>query len=253
MIPSPIRKVLSVMRSRRVRALLMGGQACVLYGGVEFSRDADLAIVTDPENLKRLRDAMTDLQASVVAVPPFEGRYLDAGHAVHFRCAQPDVAGLRVDLMARMRGVAPFDALWGRRTTLSLPAGAGPAVEVDVLALPDLVAAKKTQRDKDWPVIRRLLEASYADASEEPNAARVDFWLRELRTPELLVECARRFPEAATNIARTRPAVALALKDDARALEEALEVEQARERATDREYWAPLRAELERLRREGAT
>jgi hypothetical protein len=30
-----------------VRALLMGGQACVLYGGAEFSRDTDL--VADPE------------------------------------------------------------------------------------------------------------------------------------------------------------------------------------------------------------
>jgi hypothetical protein len=30
------------MRARRVRALLMGGQACVFYGGAGFSRDTDL-------------------------------------------------------------------------------------------------------------------------------------------------------------------------------------------------------------------
>ena len=30
------------MRAHRVRALLMGGQACVLYGAAEFSRDTDL-------------------------------------------------------------------------------------------------------------------------------------------------------------------------------------------------------------------
>jgi hypothetical protein len=35
---------------RRVRALLMGGQACILYGAAEFSRDIDLAILTDPYN-----------------------------------------------------------------------------------------------------------------------------------------------------------------------------------------------------------
>ena len=31
------------MADRRVRALLMGGQACVFYGAAEFSRDTDLA------------------------------------------------------------------------------------------------------------------------------------------------------------------------------------------------------------------
>ena len=34
------RKVLSSMRAHRVRALLMGGQACVFWGAAEFSRQA---------------------------------------------------------------------------------------------------------------------------------------------------------------------------------------------------------------------
>lgn len=33
------------MRAHRVRALLMGGQACVFYGAAEFSRDTDFAIL----------------------------------------------------------------------------------------------------------------------------------------------------------------------------------------------------------------
>lgn len=33
----------------------MGGQACVLYGAAEFSRDTDLAILASPANLARLR------------------------------------------------------------------------------------------------------------------------------------------------------------------------------------------------------
>ena len=51
MIPNPIRRVLSSIREHRVRALLMGGQACVLYGAAEFSRDTDLAILADADNL----------------------------------------------------------------------------------------------------------------------------------------------------------------------------------------------------------
>ena len=84
MIPNPIRKVLSSMRAQRVRALLMGGQACVLYGAAEFSRDTDLAIVADPANLIRLRRALDALDAEVIAVPPFELKYLRRGHAINF-------------------------------------------------------------------------------------------------------------------------------------------------------------------------
>ena len=71
MIPNPIRKVLSSMRTHRVRALLMGGQACVFYGAAEFSRDTDFAILAVAANLARLRRALDALQAEVIAVPPF--------------------------------------------------------------------------------------------------------------------------------------------------------------------------------------
>ena len=57
LIPNPIHKVLSIFQGCEVRALLMGGQACVFYGGAEFSRDTDFAILADAENLKRLQRA----------------------------------------------------------------------------------------------------------------------------------------------------------------------------------------------------
>ena len=63
MIPSPIRKVLSTMQTHRVRALLMGGQACVFYGAMEFSCDVDLAILDDLQNLERFQNALADLRA----------------------------------------------------------------------------------------------------------------------------------------------------------------------------------------------
>ena len=54
MIPNPIRKVLSSIRAHRVRALLMGGQACVFYVAAEFNRDTDFIILADAPNLARL-------------------------------------------------------------------------------------------------------------------------------------------------------------------------------------------------------
>ena len=111
------------MATNEVRCLLMGGQACVFYGAAEFSRDSDFVILAQPENLVRLRAALGELQAEVIAVPPFEVAYLQRGHAIHFRCQHPDCVGLRVDVMAVMRGVEPFESLWDWRTTLQLPDG----------------------------------------------------------------------------------------------------------------------------------
>jgi len=37
--PNPILKVLSLIQMHRVQALIMGGQVCVFYGAVEFSRE----------------------------------------------------------------------------------------------------------------------------------------------------------------------------------------------------------------------
>jgi len=88
------------MRAHHVRALLMGGQACVFYGAAEFSRDTDFAILANPANLVRLRKALADLMAETIAVPPFELKYLRRGHAIHFRCHHPEALRIRVEVMS---------------------------------------------------------------------------------------------------------------------------------------------------------
>ena len=70
MIPNPIHKVLSTMRKHHVQCLLMGGQACVFYGAAEFSRDTDLALLSEAQNLVRLEAALDELHAECIAVPP---------------------------------------------------------------------------------------------------------------------------------------------------------------------------------------
>ncbi len=232
------------MRAHRVRALLMGGQACVFYGAAEFSRDTDLAIAADAANLARLRRALDDLQAELIAVPALELKYLRRGHAVHFRCRHPEALRMRVDVMARMRGVDAFPKLWRRRTSIELPGGA----QCDLLSLPDLVRAKKTQCDKDWPMIRRLLEAHYFEHRAKPNPAQTRFWLLELRTAQLLAEVAHRNTGACHRLIAARPLLARAALGKMKELEDALASEETAGRREDRRHWLPLRAELEKLR-----
>jgi hypothetical protein len=232
------------MRTHRVRALLMGGQACVFYGAAEFSRDTDFAILADAENLARLRKALAELRAEPIAVPPFEIKFLRRGHAIHFRCGHPEALRMRVDVMSKMRGVDSFAKLWSRRTTLQIPGGE----KCDLLSLPDLVQAKKTQRDKDWPMIRRLVEANFFQNLQKSSAAQIHFWLMQLRTPQLLVEAAQQNAKTAQKLSVKRPLLRHALAGESNKMEIALAAEESSERKNDRLYWLPLRKELEKLR-----
>jgi hypothetical protein len=246
LIPNPIQKVLSTMAARQVQALLMGGQACVFYGAAEFSRDTDFVLLAEADNLSRLAGALAELGADCIAVPPFELRFLQRGHAVHFRCHHPDVSGIRIDVMSVLRGVAPFPELWERRTTVEDATG----TRYELLALPDLVLAKKTQRSKDWPMLQRLVEAHYLKHRPAPQPGHPEFWARELRTPEFLIEAVAHRPGPAGRLVESRPLLNLALANDRPGLEHALDDEERVERERDRVYWQPLKAELEALRRE---
>lgn len=248
-LPERMTAVLTVLRRHDVQTLLMGGQACVAYGASEFSRDIDVAIYAGDGNLGRLREALSSLQAEVVAVPPFSREVLDKGHAVHFKCRA--AGNVRLDVMSRMRNVPSFDVCWSRRSIMPVR-GAG---DVDVMGIEDLVAAKKTRRDKDWPVVTKLVDVHYRDFGTQPTDSRVAFWLRELRSPEPLVDLVRRAPAEAQAVAATRPPVARAIEATQgagthAAIRLALREEEDRERAADEEYWAPLIKELEVMRRE---
>jgi hypothetical protein len=225
----------------------MGGQACILYGAAEFSRDIDLAVLADNKNLLSLRKALAELRVEPVYVPSLGEEVLQRGHACHFRAQIPEAQGLRIDVMSALHGCDAFDKLWARRRRMTLP-GIG---RINLIALTDLVQAKKTQRDKDWPMVRRLIEVDYHNRPARPSRSQIGFWLREARTPELLVELARRFPGAARPLAKARPAVGWALKEDLEGIERALRDEEDVLRAADRAYWQPLKAELEMWRHAG--
>jgi hypothetical protein len=93
-----------------------------------------------------------------------------------------------------------------------------------------------------------------APNSQAPNTERgrsaeqIRFWLRELRTPQLLVEVAQRHAALCRSLVPQRRLLAYASSGRAEELERALISEEAAERDRDRLYWLPLRQELETLR-----
>ena len=245
MIPNPILKVLSTVRNSNARSLLMGGQACVFYGGAEFSRDIDLAISIEPDDIRSIEAMLANLQAEQIFVPSLDPSILKKGHACHFRCGRNDVEGVRIDLMHRMRGCPEFDSLWEDRTIVEIP-GVGP---IPVLSLPYLVLAKKTQRSKDWPMIRRLLESDILVNPDQPSEKQVRFWLLECRTPGLLVELAKSFRDQASNLVSERFLLRYALEGRILELEKELAREEDLEKELDKKYWEPLKTELAEMKR----
>jgi hypothetical protein len=65
LIPTPILKVLFSFQKTTAQALLMGGQACVFYGAAEFSRNTDLAVLSEPSNLESIKAALEGLQGGM--------------------------------------------------------------------------------------------------------------------------------------------------------------------------------------------
>src|SRR5712692_2199605 len=123
-------------------------------------------------------------------------------------------------------------------------------ITCELMSLPDLVQAKKTQRDKDWPMLRRLVEVNYFANREHPSARQIRFWFLELRTPELLIELATAQGHPLKQLIRKRPLLKLAKSGNESVLAEALHEEEKSESEADRKYWAPLKAELEQLPQE---
>ena len=121
---------------------------------------------------------------------------------------------------------------------------------IDVLSIEYLVRAKKNQLDEDWSMIRRLVEGSYFSADGQPASGMVEFWLRELRSADLLIQVAAEHPIIAARFAAVRPAVAAAIRRDSEETARLLVDEEMAEREQDRVYWEPLRRELEDLRRQ---
>ena len=97
-------------------------------------------------------------------------------------------------------------------------------------------------------MIRRLVEADYFTHRGKAGAKQIGFWLREARSPEILIELKREFPAKFAQEAKKRGLLRAVGKKPVQVLEKLLRREEDHERRKDRAYWRPLRRELELLR-----
>lgn len=211
----------------------------------EFSRDIDFSILASANSLKLWNKALKELQAEPIFFPPFKLEYLQRGHVCHFRCHHPEADGFRVDVLGHLRGCADFPTLLERCNVFELPLSG----EVTVISLPDLVDSKKTRRDKDWVMLRRLVEVDYINRRETATEEDILFWLRKCRTLKYLRELAMSSPHLVLKV-KNRPWLKKILESSDDTVEDAIEQEMKKIKQEDEIYWKPLIRELETMRQE---
>jgi hypothetical protein len=83
---------------------------------------------------------------------------------------------------------------------------------------------------------------------DNPPEEKIRFWLAECRSPELLLQLVKRYPEIASRISTDRVVLHSAMQGKLDDVKKLLREEEDKEREADRQYWLPLKKELEKLR-----
>lgn len=98
--------VIESLNKHKVDYVLIGGVAVILYGLERFTGDLDIFVKPEPENVRKLRDALFYLfEDSAVEEITFE----ELSEYAVIRYGTPN--GYYIDIMARIGEIAVFDDL----------------------------------------------------------------------------------------------------------------------------------------------
>jgi predicted nucleotidyltransferase len=140
------RDLLGALADSGARYLVVGGYAVGYHGRPRFTKDIDVWVAADPENLARVHRALAAFGApaalldQLVAAGPDEVLWMGA-------------APVRVDILKHIPGLA-FEEAYARRS-----AAEWDGVPVTVLGLHDLIAAKRASGRAQDLEDARVLEA----------------------------------------------------------------------------------------------
>ena len=241
----PLQRVLRAFDDAGVRHLIIGGQAAIIYGASQFTRDADFWVEPTARNVKALIKALDNLGARPRFLPPLDLRVLKKGHGVHFIIPQAEGA-FYVDLLGRPPRVSCFAPAYRDAQTVRWY-----GLRIRVLDIPRLVATKKTNRDQDYTSIKLLagqvFEAARAASGRRPSVVR---WLiQESRIPAHLLVIAQKWKGGLAMALKSRREAALLAAQNAteNAIQIALDREKGKLQAANLAYWRPFIQELREM------
>lgn len=158
--PAPLdpERIITVLAKHGVRFVLIGALAARLQGFPRLTADADITPAHDPENLKRLSQALRELEARVFTETVPEGLPFDCSPSM---LARADLWNLvtsagRVDVAFQPSGTAGYEDL--ARGALRFEVY---GVDLLVARLEDIIRSKKAvdrpQDRQDVLVMREML------------------------------------------------------------------------------------------------
>jgi hypothetical protein len=250
---------LKLLSQSAARFLLISGQATVLYGATEFTEDLDIWAAPDQENLNRLAAALRRLNARVGPLTPcLTEQNARFGHGFHFLVTEPDGQSWPLDVMGQPPRVGDFDSAFSDAAVLlpSLP-------ELKTIDPMRLVTLKKTDRDRDYSVIARLVEVVVDDwlGRGSPTSAEMRWACSEARSVAPIMQLWRIPGFREVFDACDRPClrvIAGVLRPDEPLDEDrldrfvaALDEEKRQFQRQSRAYWRPIVDHVKELRRQG--
>lgn len=152
--------ILEVLNRHDVRFILIGGVAAIYYGSRQVTTDVDITPAQDEDNLARLSEALTELEARI--------RTADEPQGVPFAHDAASIGQMKMLNLTTIHG--DMDLTFtpsGTEGFIDLDRDAGPAailgVAVRIASLADVIRSKEAAgRAKDLavlPELREILEA----------------------------------------------------------------------------------------------
>jgi Nucleotidyl transferase of unknown function (DUF2204) len=143
-----------IFNDHHVRYLVVGAYAVVFYAEPRYTKDLDLWVEPTAENADRVWKALTEFGAPLdgVSLEDFSNSEL---------IYQIGVEPNRIDIMMGVPGLE-FEEAWKRRVTSSYD-----GKEIFIVALDDLIEAKKTTNRESDRLDLKLLEQAKKGATEK--------------------------------------------------------------------------------------
>jgi hypothetical protein len=132
------REFLSLMISKRVKFILLGGHAVSVHARPRFTEDLDVLVEVSLGNARRLRSVLVEFGFGESAPPA-------AQLATEGKVFMVGVPPWRIDILTRISGVR-FKTAWKNREPLRLSVGT-----INVISRRDLIRNKRAAgREKDF-------------------------------------------------------------------------------------------------------
>lgn len=151
--PPDVQRIFAALDAHGVDYVVVGGIAVQVHGHVRMTNDLDLIPSPTPANLKRLAEALNDLQARVLN-PGSEDLKIDAQMLPRTTLWQLSTPDGDIDVLHDAPGAAPFSQL--RQRALRIALG---DLEIPIAGRDDLIRMKRASaRPADLADIAALTE-----------------------------------------------------------------------------------------------